>query len=1770
MNDRPFLDAQYALDLVGAAMVDLACDECAPRRPEGVNEALRSYWKAGEGSLVSDLWLEPAAPPKVRRGATLTSLARSGALHLDALEQLTVRSSAFGPEIELFEHQAKVLDIVAQSRGQDQPAVVVMAGTGAGKTESFLFPMIDRLSRHETASTQGVRCIVLYPMNALVADQTDRIERMLAGQPGRNGRFITVCPYNSLLPQKRPGEWAKPLKPWNVVTRQQCRGRQHLVADADGGYRLRERAGGGPVPDILVTNYSMLEYILARPEDAPVLGPALEMIVVDEAHLYNGTMATEICLLLRRVLRRCERRPEDVLHLVTSATLDPATAKRFAADICSKRDADVHVVTGESADLSLPGDGGAIDLQSAAWCALSDVVPECFEVSENGRAELRRDSDACRRMLKIWNDHRGGHPLEAEVIDHPSKLLAALIPQTKQFCRLAQSASDQARDRRRPLREYAVDVFGDDSPDAMAGVRALLRLAANARVRPEGKPIFPHRLHALVRPATGVGVCLNPRCEAAHGSNLGGLGLGSLLPGGRGACGCGSHAVLSVASCLECGELLLAGRQEVDPQLGPVLLPVGAEEARAGIANLYVPSDAVEAIGVSFVSIRDRRVTAAAGTHTSRRLRVVSSCPNCSRDLPTDGFDEHWQLAVVPDQLGRIVAVESMLPAVPSMAVTPERRQILPAGGRRVLVFSDQRAAAARLGPTLTNVHGTQMLRRAIARIVSKASPTRDVHFFREEIVELESWMSRNTSEHPLFPAKRAELERLRLVLRTAESGTSVARVNQLLVERVSVHQRLLDPESMWRDAERDSDDPDADGAQAWAREEFQANAESVSRRLLQLVSIELSRPIVSKRYRSSLESLGLVRVDYPGLTKLLPRPAFIAVKPERRESIAALWPEFVALLLDSIREDGYVTLGIGADAKERRRVDWEASEGRRQIGKPVTRGDFCGRSVRGRRSRLARCVAGDDAGGAELLETAFVQLSDIVRQDGSAAWLAAAPQGDGFLVNLSGVTVVSPDCLFKGRSSGRIVPRAVSGCSWVNDVDFFDSIESASANSLPGYSRRREAYLADGTGSALDLPLWAEEHTAQLSVRTGRRIQALFMEGARNVLSCTTTMELGIDIGGLSAVFLATVPPTLANYVQRAGRAGRRADGSALVLTFAGHLPADEAAYSDFGSYLRQPLLPTRMVADRPKIPQRHVAAFLLGDCLRRVGSVHGAVGAMEAFGSVGAFLGLPTPRWQEDHLTPLYDPPSTFAYGSAGAPPWDLDKRSKNHEDSFLMMLDWIADTKARSELDSVDWICRCFRDESGAEMDAIEAVRLLRCDFADAVKRWRDGYAHIHRAREAAARAEGQERTANGIYYSQIGMFRRSVIEWLSIEQVLPRYGFPIGLLPLAVAGSKSIQLERGGLLALREYSPGSKVIVLGKTVESRAVMKHWTGDDAIADASLGVQGCIATCTAGHTEYVEGALHASSCRVDGCTRPIRRNIASLMPKFGFSTSIHEEPSLVIEDDRVGDAEYQPLTAFISRTSTAIDLGDRLPGVVFGRHDGARLLAANLGRTNALGVQYGFAICTRCGYAEAERAIATNNDDQLPQGFLGHRAPRRRRDAAANCASSGRRETGVEPAVLRNQALSAWTTTDLVSIAIRSGLLANLQFQPDEAVTAFGRALIRAGVRMRAIDARQIDMLAPFFRDGCWHLQLFDTHPGGAGEVLGLAEDGAAVVRWFEFAFEHVLHVDEAHHSTCGGACSRCILQTGRASGRQPNRRAAIEVARAVLPRHPLAVVV
>lgn len=257
-----------------------------------------------EGRLLKGAYPEPGR--QFERGSHARDLARE-CFPESAADLLPALLDA-----RLYTHQERAIRTVHQK----QRNVVVATGTASGKTESFLYPILFELYRQNLAGQlhqPGVRAMVLYPMNALANDQRGRLgnigrELREAGSSFRPtfGQYIGQTPQN-IRDRYRNGQWwAENRLPGEMIFRDE----------------MREAP-----PHILLTNYSMLEYLLIRPDDSPLFdsgrGGRWQFIVLDEAHQYRGAKGMEMGMLIRRLKQRLRDggRRDPFRCIATSATL---------------------------------------------------------------------------------------------------------------------------------------------------------------------------------------------------------------------------------------------------------------------------------------------------------------------------------------------------------------------------------------------------------------------------------------------------------------------------------------------------------------------------------------------------------------------------------------------------------------------------------------------------------------------------------------------------------------------------------------------------------------------------------------------------------------------------------------------------------------------------------------------------------------------------------------------------------------------------------------------------------------------------------------------------------------------------------------------------------------------------------------------------------------------------------------------------------------------------------------------------------------------------------------------------------------------------------------------------------------------------------------------------------------------------------------------------------------------------------------------------------
>ena len=200
----------------------------------------------------------------------------------------------------LYLHQERALRKTNQGKN-----LIVTTGTGSGKTECFIIPIINHLLREAEKGTltSGDRAILIYPMNALANDQMKRLRNLLKSYPD-----ITFGVYNSGTKQSEQdgiAEYGKVYKDANGYPLKPLK--NEIIS--------RDQMQKTP-PHILVTNYAMLEYMMLRPKDDLVFsGAKLRYLVLDEAHIYRGATGMETSLLLKRLKARISN-PANVLHIL--------------------------------------------------------------------------------------------------------------------------------------------------------------------------------------------------------------------------------------------------------------------------------------------------------------------------------------------------------------------------------------------------------------------------------------------------------------------------------------------------------------------------------------------------------------------------------------------------------------------------------------------------------------------------------------------------------------------------------------------------------------------------------------------------------------------------------------------------------------------------------------------------------------------------------------------------------------------------------------------------------------------------------------------------------------------------------------------------------------------------------------------------------------------------------------------------------------------------------------------------------------------------------------------------------------------------------------------------------------------------------------------------------------------------------------------------------------------------------------------------------------
>lgn len=482
---------------------------------------------------------------------------------------------------------------------------------------------------------------------------------------------------------------------------------------------------------------------------------------------------------------------------------------------------------------------------------------------------------------------------------------------------------------------------------------------------------------------------------------------------------------------------------------------------------------------------------------------------------------------------------------------------------------------------------------------------------------------------------------------------------------------------------------------------------------------------------------------------------------------------------------------------------------------------------------RLVRAlgISEDEADG--LLEDYWTNVFEVDSDEFSL-------NANDFRIKIGGTPDVS---FYRCKKCGRITPHNVKGqCSSVKctgRLEPFDSLANCENNHYAKLYRSEKSE-----------PLFIKEHTAQLAKNQQMLYQEAFVQKKINALSCSTTFEMGVDVGSLETVYMRDVPPSPSNYVQRAGRAGRAKHSAAFVLTYAKLSSHDFTYYQDPPAMISGKIRAPVFEIENEKILNRHIFAVALS-----------------------SFLAIHEEVYDGDDQTVLLN--------ESG---YELLKEYLSEKPEHLHQLlshSIPANMHKRLGIEDFSWVDRLCGDNGALEI---------------AVQDFRGTVAEMEKEISACKRRGDLE--AAGAWSRSLRNFRcskedkagkKSLIGFWVRNNVLPKYGFPVDTVELipdvAVMGKdKALQLARDLQMAIAEYAPGAQVVADGKMYISRYIRKR-PGKNSDTEWELGYY-CPKCLNCGQPNFTREPVTGAGRECVSCHKVIKRTswLRTLEPRMGF----------------------------------------------------------------------------------------------------------------------------------------------------------------------------------------------------------------------------------------------------------------------------------------------
>ncbi|MBU1432373.1 DEAD/DEAH box helicase [Myxococcota bacterium] len=1057
-----------------------------------------------------------------KQGASVEQLIEEGVFH--------PQMRAVVPYPQLRAHQEAAIRAI--HAGQ---TTLVSTGTGSGKTEAFLYPIISRcLQLQEEGAPPGIVAIILYPMNALAEDQLERLRGLLAGRGIPFGMYVGKTPeteadvYGVRMPvHSTNAAYHADLKALRAEGLTDS-----LIPSEERASREAMRAQGGQ-PRILLTNVKQLDLLLTRAYDVGLFaGAPLEFLVFDEAHTFRGAQGAETACLIRRLRTFCDRAPDEIHHIATSATMaDPeggdeaarGFARRFFG-VSGERVTLVHEVYDELRWNSYRSTPAAPRVEpNTVLSALLEAVDAADEEVAEAISTQIVELGGARLPEHGWQAALASQLVSNELVYQLAEALARPRPLTD----LAEQLSARLQ---RPVSE----------PEILAW----LALGA-ATGRGGHDPLLRPVVHSFIR---GVGGAVVTLSEPKHAARLWLSGEDADAELGD------AFWRFPITTCTTCGQHYYeAWVKDFGLRAGVKAGPSGGDL----VGDLRLWARLPEESGGDRVVLVDRLVVSPDEEDDVEDEGIIGAAPQPS------GHDfEHKRLypLFVCAHCGSLQATQAK-----ACGACGEQRTLAPI--QAVRSKDDDpgllHACVACQAPGRRPGGGRY---REPARPV-RAVGVSDVHVLAQSMVHLSErprlLVFADNRQDAAFQAgwmqdhaRRFRLRALMTQQITPEGvsvGDVVYRLDDLMDQDRELSRALL-PE-VWQVVPLDD-------SSTKHREER-----------LYFLRLQVLREIATGvKQRLGLEPWGRLKVTYTGLDASVP---FIARWAPQLRTHPETLMEGVAALLDHLRrvrvlhdESTHVFERMWSSGDKEVQYGYlpAFSGGPRGLKLSRNASNFPSRAMHWLGERPTQAWNAVKAWGVpeEKLEgflralwEALVELKLLVPVKLKGWGKVLKGSAGVYQIDSAKLTLHTHSGFFRCEKCRRTTTR--SGPKGLCMAWHCGGRLSWETEPPDDYNLR----MLDGDYSMLRVA----EHSGQVPTERRERIENQFKgEGEQlNTLVCTPTLELGVDIGALDAVLMRNVPPSAANYWQRAGRAGRR-HRMAVDITYAQARGFDQA-------YFREPL---------------------------------------------------------------------------------------------------------------------------------------------------------------------------------------------------------------------------------------------------------------------------------------------------------------------------------------------------------------------------------------------------------------------------------------------------------------------------------------------------------------------------------------------------------------------------------------------------------------------